>query len=551
MLKFKKLIAFAVCFATLICCGCKHNSGGNTSSKTNATTESSVGNELNLLYSNKDTLNPYTCVTLQNRVLTQLMYEGLVILKNNYETEYNIAQKVSIENKKVLITLKNITFSDGSTLTADDVVFSFNLAKKSTLYGSSLKYAESATSTGKDTLTVSLTRNDLYFSKLLTFPIIKSGSDTVTDSDKRLLPPIGSGRFVYDVDEKVLKANSAYHKGKQKISKINLTDSPDEESANQTLSIGAIDYYFTDLANNVIPKMNGTVVDLPQNRVVFLGVNPQNAMLNNAYFRQAISASINRSDICNSAYFSKATPATGPFPPSWSEVSNLQSINIKPDLTTVQMNVKEAGFGEKNQSGFYVSKNNKPITFTLLVSSDNSSRLAAANEIKNNLENAGFKIKLVSTEFKNFKTELSAGRYDLYLGEISFHSNLDLGPLVKINSADAFLANQTSDNSGSSSSASSTSSTASTASKKPIQSSSEASQSTSSEEVTESLSTEEIYNGFYSGAYTVKDLVSVFNAELPVIPICFRQGLVIYSEKLGTGISPTVSDLFYNIENIK
>ena len=38
----------------------------------------------------------------------------------------------------VYITLKNAKFSDGSTLTANDVLYSFNLAKKCDVYSSSL-----------------------------------------------------------------------------------------------------------------------------------------------------------------------------------------------------------------------------------------------------------------------------------------------------------------------------------------------------------------------------------------------------------------------------
>ena len=121
----------------------------------------------------------------------------------------------------------------------------------------------------------------------------------------------------------------------------------------------------------------------------------------------------------------------------------------------------------------------------------------------------------------------------MYLGEINIHNNLDLGALVSLNSAYRLL----------NPSAASTEATVD----KP-NSSSEVSSTDSSEQ---NLTTLDVYNGFYNGSYTVKDLAAAFSAELPVIPVCFGHGLVIYSEKLGKGISPTISDLFYNIENIK
>jgi peptide/nickel transport system substrate-binding protein len=146
---------------------------------------------------------------------------------------------------------------------------------------------------------------------------------------------------------------------------------------------------------------------------------------------------------------------------------------------------------------------------------------------------------LVSLSNNSFRAELSAGRYDLYLGETNIHNNLDLGHLVKLNSARAFL-----------SGAAAQTASSDTSSKKTENNTSSQTAS-QSEVVSNNLSTAEIYNGFYKGTYNVTDIVTVFNAELPVIPVCFRNGLVIYSKRLGNGINPVISDLFNNIENIK
>jgi peptide/nickel transport system substrate-binding protein len=223
-----------------------------------------------MLYSSKDTLNPFTCVTTQNKVLTQLMYDSLLVLKNNYETEYKIAKNITYENKVLSILLSDVKFTDGTPLTAADVVFSFEAAKKSKNYSSSLNFAVSAVAEDPKHVTIILSRDDPYFVNLLTFPIIKSGSDTLTDSDNRLLPPIGSGRYIFDVDAKKLTVNKNHNGGVAKIDSVAVTDCPDNESISQTLSIGAIDFYFTDLGDDVIPKMNGTAADVTQSRIVFL-----------------------------------------------------------------------------------------------------------------------------------------------------------------------------------------------------------------------------------------------------------------------------------------
>ena len=62
------------------------------------------------------------------------------------------------------------------------------------------------------------------------------------------------------------------------------------------------------------------------------------------------------------------------------------------------------------------------------------------------------------------------------------------------------------------------------------------------------LTTKDAYKGFYSGKYTLQDLITAFTAELPVIPICFKNGLVIYSDRFGDGITPSKTELFHGIQ---
>ena len=59
------------------------------------------------------------------------------------------------------------------------------------------------------------------------------------------------------------------------------------------------------------------------------------------------------------------------------------------------------------------------------------------------------------------------------------------------------------------------------------------------------------YKGFYNGTYTLQDLITAFNAELPIIPICFKNGMVIYSDRFGDGITPSTTELFHGIQSLK
>ena len=538
----------------LLFSGCKQqpsDTGSDTASHSGEAVPA-ANSTIRVLYSSKDSLDPYSCVTEQNRILSQLLYDPLLILNNQYEIEYRLAESVTVSGTLCTVVLRSAKFSDGSAVTPADVVFSFNKAKASnTRYAAALKYAVSAKATGANTLSVTLSRNDPYFANLLTFPIMKSGSDMLKDTDNRALPPIGAGRYVFNTDSFNLEPNVNYYEKASVITKVITVDCPDNESVDQAVKAGMIDLYYTDLTDNVIPKMNGNSADISQNHLVFLGVNPKNTQLADSYFRQAISAAVDRETVCSAAYFSKAQPATGPFPSVWSPTSGFMTMQSKQNLATAAKNIELAGYTKKDQDGFYLLKNNKPITLSLLVNSNNSCRVSAAEKIADNITAAGIKVTLRSVSADEYKSRLNSGTYDLYSGEIRMEENMDLGGLANLDSAAALSsANNTSSSKTTASSKTSTSSKAAAASSADS-SASDASATSSDEPAEITLTTAEAFQGFYSGQYTLQDLIVAFTAELPVIPVCFQNGLVIYSDRFGSGITPSRSDLFHGIALIK
>lgn len=553
----KKLITFLLItvYSIVLFSGCNQS---ETSSLTNNSsdfvqTDKSASETIRLLYSSKDSLDPYTCVTEQNADLSQLIFDPLLIINNQYEIEYRLAESVDIKDNVCTVKLINAKFSDGTSVTADDVVFSFNKAKgsKTTRHASALKYASFATAEDSKTVTISLKRKDPYFANLLTFPIMKKGSDELKDTDNQALVPIGAGRYVFNNQNATLSLNPNYYGAISVIKNIETVDCPDTESVTQAINAGMVDHYFSDLSGNTIPKMNGTSVDVSQNRIVFLGINSNNPQLSNSLFRQAISSAINRQEICKSAYYGNASPALGPVPSIWKQADGMLSLQNDSNVEIAKNNIEIAGYTKKDKDGFYLLKNNSPITFTLLVNSNNNSRLLTANIISKALADVGVKIKIKSVTDTQYYAMLRSKNYDLYLGEIRYEDNMDLSGLISLDSAAKLLPN--------SNSSDDIKITSSKSPSKPSVSNSSATSNATNSSSTEeiivpgeiTLTTVDAYKGFYNGEYTLQDLITAFNAELPVIPICFKNGMVIYSERFGNGITPSRTELFHGIQFLK
>lgn len=544
-----------IIYSFLLFSGCSQTSNHQTTNTSSNYEQmgKSAAETIRLLYSSKDTLDPYTCVTEQNADLSQLIFDPLLIINNQYEIEYRLAENVIVKNNICTIKLIDAKFSDGSDVTADDIVFSFNKAKKSTTtrHASALKYASSATKEDNKTVIINLKRNDPYFANLLTFPILKKGSDELKDTDNQALVPIGAGRYVFNNQTATLSLNLHYYGAVSVIKNIQTVDCPDIESVNQAITAGMVDHYYSDLSGNTIPKMNGHSVGISQNRIVFLGVNNKNPQLSNSLFRQVISSAINRQDICKTAYYGNATPALGPVPTIWKPAEGLLSIQDNANLEISKNNIELAGYSKKDKNGFYLLKNNSPICFTLLVNSNNNSRLSAANIISKALADVGIKIKVNSVSEAKYFSMLRSGNYDLYLGEIRYEDNMDIQGLISLNSALEFLPSNNSalDAENISSKSSSKVSSASSNSSLSSLTSSQTEEILTPGEIT--LTAVDAYKGFYNGDYTLQDLITAFNAELPIIPVCFKNGMVIYSDRFGNGITPSKTELFHGIQFLK
>ena len=182
-----------------------------------------------------------------------------------------------------------------------------------------------------------------------------------------------------------------------------------------------------------------------------------------------------------------------------------------------------------------------------MVNSNNASRTTAANIISESLANAGIKIKINAVPEAQYYSLLRSKSYDLYLGEIRYEDNMDIQGLISINSASALLPNN-----NSSSEKPKTTTSAKKSSSSKVSSTGSLQESSSEQEILNpgeiTLTSADAYKGFYSGEYTLQDLITAFNAELPVIPICFKNGMVIYSDRFGNGITSSRTELFHGIQ---
>ena len=538
-MKLKKL--FAICLAGVLTlstvgCGSDKKPSGDTSDSTTSSDLASV-ESLTLLYRADDPLNPYTAKSFLNRRLANLMYDPLVKVDPDFQPEFILAKDIEISNKQCVITLKSAVFSDGSPVTADDVVYSLKLALNSELAFKNQLACVKSYKTDRDKVVITLTKTDPYFANVLDFPIIKKDSDNLKDENKILLPPIGSGRYIFNTKEKLLNANTMCVSGVPSVKTIKLIDAPDDTVVKYNLEVGNVSAYYSDLSDGVIPPMSGSSAPVNLTHLVYLGLNLENKHLTQPKVRYALSYAVDRLAVCNEAYYAYATPATGVFNVAWDDAGTLQNLPKSKELQNVVAILEEIGYNNKDNEGFIVDEKGKNITFKLIAYKGNDRRLKAAQLIKEQLEAIGFKINLKELEWNDYTKALSEGSFDIYIAETKLSNNMDVTELLTAN--------------GSLSYGIPTVEQPKTDNKAPDNSTdkeADKSETTKEPEFTSHIPLlEEAIKGFYGEQLSLVDIINAFNAEMPIIPLCHRQGISVCDSKLNADKMSSISDVYFGI----
>ncbi len=513
--KIKPLIVMLVMF--ILFSGCSNpleDTKGSTNSNSN---DANLNSSVTLPYTSTDSLNPFKVKTKSNTEIVRLLFDSLITVNENFVAENVLADKIILTDENCTVVLKkNIKFTDGSVVTAKDVIYSLNLAKnaKELYYSSNLSNVTSAVE-GKDgSIVISLGHADDYFVNFLDFPIIKVSTDGKKNEDNKEVPPIGTGRytFVEDSGEYRLVSNKNWFNGKINITSINLMNLPDQESVDYAIKSGKISICYSDLSSNIAPSMIGSSQYVPMNNLVYLGVSSSGNMCN-VSIRRAISYGLNRAEIVSSAYYGAATPAKGIYHSNFYDAVGFQTISETVDVGNVEKSLNQAGYIKKEENGCFY-KNNKPLSLSLVYNSTNSARGLAADLISKQLSKFGINVTVKALPFNEYKNAIIYNSCDLYIAEIKIPANmvpyslLTAGGLKKVSHDNV------------------------------------------TNEKGESIISAALaaYN-MQKGTGTLSETVSCFNEQLPVIPICHRSGKLIY-KGLTEGLKPTTYDPLNGIQNV-
>jgi peptide/nickel transport system substrate-binding protein len=357
-------------------------------------------------------------------------------------------------------------FSDGHPITAEDVLFTAQIAQDDTLHPSIYDYllidGKKFEFSAPDPLTVVVKTSKPFATMTIAFgsleimpkhvlePAFKNG--TFASAYSVNTPPdqiVTSGPWrikQYVPGEKTVLERNPYWFGVDKANKrLPYLDEfvflvvPDQDAADLKFRAGELDgldnvkpenyrwyeenqqkgnFTLYDLGpeytgrffwfnlNKVQPPVAGKKLP-PGKRVGDTFVDPvKYAWFNNPVFRRAVSHAIDRDAIIRSALYGYGEK-------SWSSVARTNKQWYNPDLVHYDYNVEESkrllaslGFKDTNKDGVLEDGRGNPIAFSMKTNADNVTRVATGNFIKDDLAKVGIKMTLAPVDFNTVVTNI-------------------------------------------------------------------------------------------------------------------------------------------------
>lgn len=384
--------------------------------------------ELTLIYYPDRSMNPLYGSDYSNRVLMSLMYQGLFAVDANNETYPILASgyKTTPDNRTWTVYLdSSATFSDGSRVTLQDVVASYEQARKNVFYKGRFTHIARIELSSDGGIDFFLDTPYQNLAILLDIPIVKASQ---VEADH----PLGTGPYTFQegVSGAHLERNSAWWCGSTEIVATDLAISLKEAQSPSQIRDS---FEFEDVTLVCANPQTDSYTDyrcdyelweIDNGYLMYLGCNvTYSDFFEDGTLRTLLTYAIDRETLVEDNFGGLARPSTlmvSPSSPYYS--SSLAAKYAYDDLKFINA-----------ISSFKIprDKKNQERTMTLLVNSDDSARLRIARTLADTLTEFGLPTETLECGTTKYEAVLNAQNFDIVLGVTRLSANYDLSEIYK------------------------------------------------------------------------------------------------------------------------
>ena len=424
----KLSIGTSVLAAALLAAGCGGDSGGGDAPVGDAVPG---GTAVFGILTDFSGFNPVTNTSATTvDVMQNMLFTPLIQYDEELNPQPYLAESWDLTDNSVTFRLRNdITWHDGQPVTAEDVKFTFDLAKNpetASLLGSAyVNMVESATVVDPQTIRFDFTAPHAQaLDGFWWAPLPRHLLQDVAPAELSQAPfnqsPVGNGpyRFVqWDRNRQlVLEANPDFPEdlgGRPNLDRVVFRVIPEATTMITELMNGSLDLVgYTLLPDQAMQLQNQSGVDLrsfPSREFTYLGWNNERPQFRDAETRRALAMALNRPELINALLHGFGAPAHGMIPP-WSPMYT----EIEPlpyDANAARQLLTQAGWQDSNGDGV-LDREGAPLSFTLLVNSANRTHQDIATVVQQQLQEIGAAVEIRTVEFQTLLQQHKGRDYD-------------------------------------------------------------------------------------------------------------------------------------------
>lgn len=382
--------------------------------------------ELVLAYYPDRSLNPLFGSDYTNRVLMSLMYQGLFAVDNKKNVTPILCSgyRTNATNRTWVFYLEDqATFSDGTRVTAQDVVATYNKAKENDYYKNRFYHLAEVEALDDGGVAFYLDTPYGNLPLLLDIPIVKA-------SEVEAERPLGTGPYVFTESSggARLQRVPSWWCGSLKIPAtdesiqlVEVTSPADVRDAFQFGGENSVSVVCTNPMSDSFAeyRCDYELWEIESGYFMYIGCSIfYSDFFKDGTLRTFLTYAIDRETLAQDTYNGLVNPVTLPCPPSEVFYSKSLAANYGYDslkfldrLRAYRIPTDEKG-REKE--------------LRLLVNSDDSARVRIARSIAETLTDLGLPCTTLEYGSTAYRNALHALNYDIYLGMTRLSANMDL-----------------------------------------------------------------------------------------------------------------------------
>lgn len=377
--------------------------------------------------------NPVTnTAILSDEVMKHMLFTPLVQYDADLQPQPHLAESWDLDEQGVTMRLRqDVLWHDGQPVTAEDVKFTFDLAKSeetASLLGSAyLTMVESATVVDPHTIRFEFVAPhaqplDAFWWPPLPRHLLQDVAPAELGQAPFNASPVGSGPFRFVSWERgqrlTLEANDQYPEalgGRPYLDRVVFRVIPEATTMLTELMAGSADLIgwtlLPDQAQQLQNQSGVEVRDFPSREFTYMGLNNARPQFQDAATRRALAMAVDRGQIIEALLHGYGEPAAGMIP-AWSPMH--PDVDPLPhDQAGARQLLQQAGW-QAGADGT-LQRQGQPLSFTLLVNAANRTHQDIATVIQQQLRQVGAQVEIRTVEFQTMLREHRARNYDAVL----------------------------------------------------------------------------------------------------------------------------------------